>query len=686
MQFRFSFNLLILFMFVCFRSAAQTDQTVVNGATIETITFSGTQCSYNWVNNKPEIGLAATGTGNIPAFTAKNTTNSPIIATITATPAISGMAYITNDYANTVSVIDLATNAVVTTFPVGNTPVGVSVNPVNNQVYITNSYAGSVSVINTLTNSVKATIAVGSYPFSVYVNPDGSRAYVPNYNDGNISVINTSTNTVISKWAAGTSPLFITSNADGSLLYVTNYDFNNNGPGTVTVVNAQTGTTVSTITVGSQPWDIISSPDGKLVYVTNSNSSSISVISTSSNTVIATIPVGSSPRNIALSPDGSLLYVRAGTNNKLTVINTLSYATVATIQLAGIGSAGISVSPDGKRILLVNQISNTVTVIDAETNNIIANVSVPGDESVGMGNFIIGGSNCTPVTFKITVNPSPNVSTNGNLSALSTIYGSPSVTTSFSISGNWLTSALTLTAPVGFEISTDNVNFSKAVTINRNSGTIGATNVLVRLAATTPVGTYSGNLILSSNNIADIDIQIPASEVRAALLTVKADDKSRIYGTPNPILTATYSGFVNNEDIGQLTILPSITTVADITSPVGKYTITVSDAVAANYIFSYIDGVFDVTENTGVLDIPNAFTPNGDGINDTWDIKNINTFTASTVSVFNRYGQQIFFSRGYAKSWDGRYNNKDLPIGVYYYLIKTNIKEQVFAGYVTIIR
>jgi hypothetical protein len=92
MQFRFSFNLLMLFMFVCFRSAAQTDQTVVNGATIERITFSGTQCSYNWVNNKPEIGLAATGTGNIPAFTAKNTTNSPIIATITATPAISGMA------------------------------------------------------------------------------------------------------------------------------------------------------------------------------------------------------------------------------------------------------------------------------------------------------------------------------------------------------------------------------------------------------------------------------------------------------------------------------------------------------------------------------------------------------------------------------------------------------------------
>jgi gliding motility-associated-like protein len=145
---------------------------------------------------------------------------------------------------------------------------------------------------------------------------------------------------------------------------------------------------------------------------------------------------------------------------------------------------------------------------------------------------------------------------------------------------------------------------------------------------------------------------------------------------------------VNNESTTQLITAPIIATAADASSPVGQYAITVGNAVAANYTFFYINGILNVTENTSVLSIPSAFTPNGDGINDRWDIKNMNTFTTGYVSVFNRYGQQVFFSIGYAIPWDGRYNNKDLPTGVYYYLIKTNEKgkEQRLAGNVLIVR
>ncbi|PTQ99514.1 gliding motility-associated-like protein [Mucilaginibacter yixingensis] len=679
------FILSIIFLMCCPVARAQ-DQTVVNGTRVENVTFPGTQCSYKWTNDKPEIGLPATGTGNLPAFTATNNTNSPIVATITATPMVSGMAYITNNYINTVSVIDLATNQIVTTFGVGKVPVGAYVNPSNNQIYIANSYGGSVSVVNTLTNTVKTTIAVGSYPFSVYVTPDGSRAYVPNYNDGNISVINTSTNTVVGKYAAGINPLFVTSSADGSVLYVMNDDYEKNGPGSITVLNANTGAKITNITVDRLPWYIITSPDGKLVYVSNTGSGSISVISTNSNTVIATIPVGYGPRNLALSPDGALLYVRSATVNQLKIINTISYATVATIDLTGIGSAGLDVSPDGKRVVLTNPLSNTVTIIDAELNKIIADVSVPGDEPFGAGNFILGGNNCAPATFKITVNPSPGVSAVGSLSALSTIYGSASATTSITVSGTWLTSALTITAPDGFEISNDGVNYNKVLTINANAGTINSTPVYLRLTSATPVGSYTGNLIMSGNNLADVKIPILASEVKPATLTVQADDKDKIYGTANPTLTATYRGFVNNEGITQLTTLANITTPADISSPVGQYPITASNASAANYAFKYIDGTLTIVPNAGVVEIPNTFTPNGDGVNDTWMIKNINTFTTSTVSVFNRYGIQVFFSKGYPSPWNGHYNNQELPSGVYYYIIKTDPKEKPFTGHLTIIR
>ncbi len=62
------------------------DQVVCNGTSTMLITFSGSGTTYNWTNDKPSIGLNATGTGNIPPFTAINTGTSPIVANLTVTP------------------------------------------------------------------------------------------------------------------------------------------------------------------------------------------------------------------------------------------------------------------------------------------------------------------------------------------------------------------------------------------------------------------------------------------------------------------------------------------------------------------------------------------------------------------------------------------------------------------------
>jgi gliding motility-associated-like protein len=84
--------------------------------------------------------------------------------------------------------------------------------------------------------------------------------------------------------------------------------------------------------------------------------------------------------------------------------------------------------------------------------------------------------------------------------------------------------------------------------------------------------------------------------------------------------------------------------------------------------------------------IPSAFTPNGDGINDTWVIKYLESYVGATVEVFNRYGQKVYSSVGYSIPWDGRYNNALLPAGVYYYLINPGHGRKTFSGSVTIIR
>ena len=63
--------------------------------------------------------------------------------------------------------------------------------------------ANTVSVINTATNTVTATITVGTYPYGVSVSPDGSKVYVANNGDGTVSVINTATNTVTATITVG---------------------------------------------------------------------------------------------------------------------------------------------------------------------------------------------------------------------------------------------------------------------------------------------------------------------------------------------------------------------------------------------------------------------------------------------------------------------------------------------------
>ena len=83
--------------------------------------------------------------------------------------------------------------------------------------------------------------------------------------------------------------------------------------------------------------------------------------------------------------------------------------------------------------------------------------------------------------------------------------------------------------------------------------------------------------------------------------------------------------------------------------------------------------------------IPNAFSPNGDGINDTWIIQYLESYPGTTVDVFNRYGQKVYSSIGYDKPWDGRYNGKILPIGTYYYVINPKNGRAIMSGSVTII-
>jgi len=111
-----------------------------------------------------------------------------------------------------------------------------------------------------------------------------------------------------------------------------------------------------------------------------------------------------------------------------------------------------------------------------------------------------------------------------------------------------------------------------------------------------------------------------------------------------------------------------------------RYTLTVTG----------IDGCSTtVTVDVNVLKdliIPNTFTPNGDGVNDTWNIQYIDEYPHCTVDIFDRYGQKVYTSIGYPTPWDGRYKGANLPTGTYYYIINPKSGRKQVSGYVAIIR
>lgn len=86
------------------------------------------------------------------------------------------------------------------------------------------------------------------------------------------------------------------------------------------------------------------------------------------------------------------------------------------------------------------------------------------------------------------------------------------------------------------------------------------------------------------------------------------------------------------------------------------------------------------------LTIPNAFSPHtNDAINDVWTIKNLDLFPGAIVSVFDRYGRQVYRSVGYSVPWDGRVNGVLVPVGVYYFIIDPLNGNKKYVGSITIL-
>ncbi|MBL7711252.1 MAG: gliding motility-associated C-terminal domain-containing protein [Chitinophagaceae bacterium] len=93
----------------------------------------------------------------------------------------------------------------------------------------------------------------------------------------------------------------------------------------------------------------------------------------------------------------------------------------------------------------------------------------------------------------------------------------------------------------------------------------------------------------------------------------------------------------------------------------------------------------------GRIDIPNAFTPNGDGRNDYFRTMVLDAYRSFSLRIFNRYGEEVFAADRPEQYWDGVYDSKPQDMGVYFYLVKITFDypgaaEELYKGDITLIR
>ena len=128
--------------------------------------------------------------------------------------------------------------------------------------------------------------------------------------------------------------------------------------------------------------------------------------------------------------------------------------------------------------------------------------------------------------------------------------------------------------------------------------------------------------------------------------TATGDNIIQTYWTPTDYLNDTYS------------LTPITSAIKDIT-----YTLHVVSATCGESTSDVFVRVYNK------LNIFNTFTPNGDGVNDLWNITNLTTYPNAVLEVYDRQGQKVYRSQGYSTPWDGIYAGARLPAGTYYYII-----------------
>jgi gliding motility-associated-like protein len=194
-----------------------------------------------------------------------------------------------------------------------------------------------------------------------------------------------------------------------------------------------------------------------------------------------------------------------------------------------------------------------------------------------------------------------------------------------------------------------------------------------------PAGEYSF-IIVDANNC-HIDSTVTLTEPDSINLVFDVTQPTCPDQPDGEIILTVTGGFIGTDYLYEWSDNSTSRNLTNIIK--GFYSVTVTDL----NLCSAKDSVFIEPLNESCLIIPNAISPNGDLINDVWNIGLVELYPEIEIKIFNRWGEIIWRSeKGYPQPWDGTSNGSPLPIDSYHYIIDLHNGSRLIIGNITIVK